>query len=278
MNHYTTIIIGAGLTGLQLAKQQQAAGKKVLILEKSKGLGGRIATRRIDKMGFDHGALKLNPPDHFEKLFQELNLKPSTLENGIYLAGGMNNLAKTMAAGLEILREKKVTQLKRMDDQWQLNCEDQSVFTANEVILTAPVPQAIELLYASKIDLDKEHPIGKISYTKAIIVLAVMKKEIAEAFNLPNHKVFPMNLRKLHPRGIVVQFSPDFSENHFEKTDAEITSEVFNELKNSPIDQSEIEKYEVKKWRYSLPLTIYQERFLEVAPRLILTGDRKSVV
>jgi predicted NAD/FAD-dependent oxidoreductase len=180
MNHYTTIIIGAGLTGLQLAKQQQAAGKKVLILEKSKGLGGRIATRRIDEMGFDHGALKLNPPDHFEKLFQELNLKPSTLENGIYLAGGMNNLAKTMAAGLEILREKKVTQLKRMDDQWQLNCEDQSVFTANEVILTAPVPQAIELLDASKIDLDKEHPIGKISYTKAIIVLAVMKKEIAE--------------------------------------------------------------------------------------------------
>jgi predicted NAD/FAD-dependent oxidoreductase len=279
MNHYTTIIIGAGLTGLQLAKQQQAAGKKVLILEKSKGLGGRIATRRIDEMGFDHGALKLNPSENFEKLFQELNLKPSTLENGIYLAGGMSNLAKTMAAGLEILREKKVTQLKRMDDQWQLNCEDQSAFTANEVILTAPVPQALELIDSSHIALAADHPIRSIRYTKALILLAVLKPEINPQSTVQQstpsntHRIYAMNERGLHPQGLVIQFSPDFSENHFEKTDAEITSEVFNELKNIPIDQSEIEKYEVKKWRYSLPLDIYQERFLEIAPSLLLTGD-----
>lgn len=35
------LVIGAGLSGLIFAAVAQSAGKKVLILEKSKGLGGR---------------------------------------------------------------------------------------------------------------------------------------------------------------------------------------------------------------------------------------------
>ena len=279
MNHYTTIIIGAGLTGLQLAKQQQTAGKKVLILEKSKGLGGRIATRRIDEMGFDHGALKLNPSENFEKLFQELNLKPSTLENGIYLAGGMSNLAKKMAVGLEILREKKVTQLKRMDDQWQLNCEDQSAFTANEVILTAPVPQALELIDSSHIALATDHPIRSFRYTKALILLAVLKPEINPQSTVQQstpsntHRIYAMNERGLHPQGLVIQFSPDFSELHFEKPETEIFSAIQVALTADGFDLNAIQKHEVKKWRYSIATSTYPEASLEVAPKLYLAGD-----
>jgi renalase len=276
---FDTIIIGAGLTGLQLAKQHQAAGKKILILEKSKGLGGRLATRRIDDLGFDHGALKLNPHENFQNLFRALNLEPSTFENGIYLAGGMSNLAKKMAAGLEILREKKVTQLKPMGDQWQLLCEDQTIFTANEVILTAPVPQALELIDSSHINLAADHPVRSIRYTKAQILLAVLKPGIHPQNTIQQtkpsntHRVYAMNERGLHPQGLVIQFSPEFSDEHFEKSESEIFSAMQVALTAAGFDLDAIEKHEVKKWRYSIAQSTYPEPSLEVAPKLYLAGD-----
>ncbi len=48
-------IIGAGLTGLTCAQQLAAAGQKVCVLDKSRGLGGRMATRRIGHLRVDHG-------------------------------------------------------------------------------------------------------------------------------------------------------------------------------------------------------------------------------
>lgn len=48
-------IIGAGLSGLTLAHKLSAYGQ-ITIFEKSRGLGGRIATRRAGDYHFDHGA------------------------------------------------------------------------------------------------------------------------------------------------------------------------------------------------------------------------------
>lgn len=49
-------IIGAGLSGAILAQRLRAAGHAVVIFEKSRGPGGRMATRRTDGFVFDHGA------------------------------------------------------------------------------------------------------------------------------------------------------------------------------------------------------------------------------
>src|SRR5690606_13683869 len=48
--------IGAGMAGLALAVGLREAGVSALILEKSRGLGGRMATRRLGEGIFDHGA------------------------------------------------------------------------------------------------------------------------------------------------------------------------------------------------------------------------------
>jgi predicted NAD/FAD-dependent oxidoreductase len=53
------IIIGAGITGLTIAKILSRRSVKCTILEKSKSVGGRMATRYIDtdngRVDFDHG-------------------------------------------------------------------------------------------------------------------------------------------------------------------------------------------------------------------------------
>ena len=51
-----TLIIGAGLSGLSAAVDLQQAGHNVLLVDKGRGLGGRLAGRRIGDASFDHGA------------------------------------------------------------------------------------------------------------------------------------------------------------------------------------------------------------------------------
>ncbi|MBN1666669.1 MAG: NAD(P)-binding protein, partial [Anaerolineales bacterium] len=51
-----TLILGAGMSGLMAANRLQQAGVETLLLEKARGVGGRMATRRFGGGVFDHGA------------------------------------------------------------------------------------------------------------------------------------------------------------------------------------------------------------------------------
>ena len=50
------IIVGAGLAGLMAGRVLTDAGKRVLLIDKGRSVGGRMATRRIDGGLADHGA------------------------------------------------------------------------------------------------------------------------------------------------------------------------------------------------------------------------------
>ena len=49
-------IIGAGISGCSCAHQLTQAGHQVTVVEKGRGVGGRMATRRMDGARIDHGA------------------------------------------------------------------------------------------------------------------------------------------------------------------------------------------------------------------------------
>ena len=50
------VIVGAGIAGLACARRLVQAGVPALVLDKGRGIGGRVATRRADGLQFDHGA------------------------------------------------------------------------------------------------------------------------------------------------------------------------------------------------------------------------------
>lgn len=49
-------VIGAGMAGLACASALHAAGVRVTLFDKGRSVGGRLATRRVDGLVFDHGA------------------------------------------------------------------------------------------------------------------------------------------------------------------------------------------------------------------------------
>ena len=49
-------VIGAGMAGVACARTLLQAGHRVSVFEKSRGFGGRMATRSTEFGGFDHGA------------------------------------------------------------------------------------------------------------------------------------------------------------------------------------------------------------------------------
>ena len=55
-------VIGAGMCGISCASYLQKNGFGVTVFEKSRGIGGRMASRRInEQVSVDHGAQYIKP-------------------------------------------------------------------------------------------------------------------------------------------------------------------------------------------------------------------------
>ncbi len=250
MNEY--IVIGAGIAGLTIAKRLNCP-----IIEKSRGVGGRMATRRIDEEKFDHG----NPcwPE---------SMRTQELHRGCHVPGGMTALPKKIAKGLDIILETRVLKLHRHHDHWVLET-DKGEYTSKKVILTAPLPQALGLLDESNIAYEAH---WKMAYHKSIVGLYRLPLDPKAHDILREHQVYFMKNRGLCEDGISFYLSAALSEEWFELTDVEIldrtTRLLWTYMTEKPLFHAEI-----KKWRYSTPETSHNTPFLKPAPGLILCGD-----
>ncbi len=163
------IIVGAGVTGLQAGAELTAAGKQVVILEKSRGLGGRAATRRWEGGRIDHGAQFFTARDAdfqnqverwrgdglcfewcrgFHQWRNHLLTPPDAADGHPRFAvrDGMNSLGKALAAGLDVRGETTVAALRRERDRWLAVSAAGETYAAPVLLLTAPAPQALVLL------------------------------------------------------------------------------------------------------------------------------------
>ena len=160
-------IIGAGMAGLTLAKAM-ADCADVRIFEKSRGVGGRMATRRTDTVAFDHGAQYFTIRDarfraaletvRADGVVQHWTGALATLPEGdlaAQLAGdatryvgrpSMNALAKSMAAGLDIQTNTPVQAITGAAGTWFVETGDRREGPFDWVIAAAPAPQSAALL------------------------------------------------------------------------------------------------------------------------------------
>lgn len=149
-------VIGAGIAGVACARALAASGFACAVFEKSRGAGGRAATRRLDGASFDHGAPFIGPPEPGQDVPLEAWLA-SGLVASWRPAGGadarllavpaMSSLAGALVVGLEVRTGVRVGGIERQGDAWRLADDagnDLGGFDA--VVVAVPAPQAAPLL------------------------------------------------------------------------------------------------------------------------------------
>jgi renalase len=143
-----TAVIGAGLAGLTCARALADAGHSVVVFDKGRGLGGRMASRRKEGWRFDHGAVALRPEsDSFTAYLASAQAEWWEAANGFTGVPGISSLVKSLVQGLEIVGSQRVTGLEKTQAGWVLHGpEDAAGRVFDRVILAIPQPQAEALL------------------------------------------------------------------------------------------------------------------------------------
>ncbi len=182
-------IIGAGLSGLLAAQALVRTGCRVVVLEKSRGVGGRMATRRFAGAVFDHGVQNFTVRSgRFRECVESwveagvavpwYSCRTSDGLETIHYRGApsMNAVGKHLARGLDLRCESLVTAASRRDGQWFLQVAGTDDVQARLLLMTAPAPQTRAILDAGGYGWPTEvsQPLHKVSYVKMLTVLALL--------------------------------------------------------------------------------------------------------
>lgn len=282
-----TIIIGAGMTGLSAARVLTQKGHEVIVLDKGRGVGGRMSTRTIEQGKADHGAqyFSVKSPE-FKAPIEEFTSNNITKEwqlaqreNIRYIGTkGMNSIPKKLAESLNVKINEKVVAITGN----MIKTESGNSYEFAHLIITIPIPQIIELLENSKITpTEKDQAVlSSIEYDPCIAVMAILKQPTdipSGGIILENQPVawIADNFQKgISPLPTVtLHASADYSKNRLED-DLQVVSKEMLASVGQYIPSETIISTQVHRWRYSLARKRYESAFYQLENRSIfLAGD-----
>ena len=178
------LIVGAGMAGLTAAGVLRSRGWEVVVLDKGRGPGGRMATRRIGESRLDNGAqfFTVRTPrfrEAVERWEQAGWVAPWFSEGGhvrYRAVGGMNALAKHLAAPSDVRKATKVELVAPADEGWHVITEAGESLRASTLLLTPPAPQSIALLAtcADRLPSEINSTLNSIEYDPCFALLATL--------------------------------------------------------------------------------------------------------
>ena len=257
-------IVGAGMAGLAAARSLVQKGHEVVVFEKSRGFGGRAATRRKEGFVWDTGAgyideamLPYLPPEGLVRVDKPVWLydggEPKadrpTAPRYTYV-GGNNALGKGLAAGLDVRLATRIETLAGLREEF------------DALILTAPLPQTIELLRT----IGEERDLGEARYRSCFAVglgyVAPLPEQPYVALLARDDPLGWLSLESAKcpgraPNGgsaFVAQLSEAFTQEHYDAPHEEIAALAAGYVRSlfglvDPVAS------DVMRWRYSQPLS-----------------------
>lgn len=295
------VIIGAGISGLMAARKLLEAGQKVLILEKARGPGGRMATRRIastqGEARLDFGAQYFTARDaefsqwvesrahswglrawkeEFHSVDRSEPQKPT--RRWIH-PEGLNAWAKQLAAGLSVKTEWRLERLSFEKSQWDLISTTGQIERANSLLMTCPLPQSLEILRQSGLDLKGLPSADQNFYESCIALLVVLKapSQTPDAGFWPSQNsafswVADNQKKQISSvAALTLHLKAELSRELWDRSDAEILDRARPEIEA----WGKIESFQVHRWRFSQPLDRTPKALLswQEPGRLVLAGD-----
>lgn len=289
MNHPVEdcIVIGAGLAGLAAARTLENAGLSVFLLDKGRRVGGRMASRHFQGVHFDYGAQFFSARDpEFRRVIDGF-LGTAVASPWFDRDGetrycsplGMNALPQFLADGLRIRCEVTVAAIRRDQHLWRIVTENGEVYSTEILVLTTPVPQALELLEFSE---QVRNDLGAIEYHRCLAIMAVLEGD--SAIPAPGFlRVTQEPLQTLSDNrqkglegdatGVTILASPAYSLLHWDVPKEEVASQLLAAA--APWLGSPVTHWRYHRWRYSQPVQTFDGRYygVEGSPLLVLAGD-----
>lgn len=286
------LIIGAGMAGLSAAQRLTAANLPTIVLDKGRGVGGRMATRRVGEASFDHGAQYFSAKTPDFELFVSDAVGQGIAHEWWPAIGdtkhprwvgarGMNALPKLLAENCTVQKGKKAVKIEEAGGTWQVTTEDSETFAAAALIVTIPAPQALELLENSGLHLP-ENPLPQIKYHPCLALMASLDGPTnipALGGLLANGPVVSW-LADNYQKGIsqapsmTIHASPEFSQKHLDG-DLQAAGSLMLEVVADLILPATVLDWQIHRWRYSLAYERYEAPYFEAQTKapLLFGGD-----
>jgi predicted NAD/FAD-dependent oxidoreductase len=301
------VVIGAGIAGLSAAQALQDAGLQVVVVEKSRGFGGRAASRSIEGARVDHGAqyftVRGDPFAAQVAAWQGAEVvapwgggiyrqrpggraEPPTADaHPRYIAPeGMNALGKALADGLAVRRERQVTRVRRSERGWLVGFDPpQANLEARQLLITAPVPQALALLDRSELDPVAFERAQRVRYAPCFALMA----GYADRHGIPPWSALrPEGEERLaflahdaskrpppHPTTLVVHATPSWTRANYEGEPTEVTAALLAAAGDYWSAAPAAAWTRLHRWRYAQPEVSDPDPYAALAPALWLAGD-----
>ena len=291
------VVVGAGLSGLSAARALQDAGHEVVVLDKGRGLGGRMATRRITTSDgsiatFDHGAQFFTARDEtFTSLVTQWISDDVVREwcrgfgsddghSRFVVNNGMTALTKHLAHGIDVRTSTLVFAVKPCSSdtqQWTVIIDDNSRIDCDAVVMTCPLPQSYSITVSTGIELPPE--LLMTDYDRTIGLLAVLDgpSAIPAPGGLQNPDEVFSWIGDNQAKGIstipAVTFhaNPAWSLAHWDDSLDEGQA-ILTQAAQRYLGSANILVSEYKKWRFATPRKIWPESYFAVGS-LVFAGD-----
>ena len=291
-------IIGAGMCGLICAQQLSKNGFKTFVFEKSRGLGGRIATRRLENgVSIDHGVQYVRAIDMGFKQFLNdaisSNLASTWKANGIekkyvkdikLVVGvpGMSSLLSNLTENINVNLSSKIKSINFEKNGWILENDNNKIeMIFDIVILALPHRQVIELI-PTQTNLIKE--ISKVEVLPCWTLLLAFNQNffgLPDYIRLNNGKIFTIVKNSSKPsrkKGIetyVIHMDPQWSLINLELDQDQVASKIFKIfLKTIQKSLPNPIYFKAHRWRFALTSKPLGKEFLSIDEKnLFIGGD-----
>ena len=293
------VVVGAGLAGLAAAAGLEAGGRRVVVLDKGRSVGGRLATRRIDGAVLDHGAqfftvrstafrsevdrwLTAGVVHEWCRGFDEVGDGHPRYA----AAGGLNRVAKHLAAPLADVRTGvQVTGVAPDDGGWRVAAPGLDL-VAEAVVLTAPVPQSLALLDAGGTPLcaDVGAALRAVAYLPTVALLLVLDRPSAvpaPGARKPADGPFEIvvdNVAKgaSGAPALTLHLRADLSAARYDEPDETLLADLVPQAATW-LGDATVTASSVKRWRYATPVETWPEATCVAASsggsQVLLAGD-----
>ncbi len=308
-NRADVIVVGAGIAGVMAASRLQEAGLQVIVAEANPFAGGRMVTRQIGPGFADTGAQFFTArSEEFLSwvdrwlaaglIFEwsqgwsdgSLGTVPPSGHPRYAARGGMSALIAALAERLDIRFNTRLISIETWSQGWQMRDDRGRILVAPTVILTPPMPQALDLITAGQVKLTAVDRalLDPVSYDPCLAGIFWIDGPVhipdpgaVQRPNAPITWIANNRSKGISPGAtlITVHAGPEYSRQLWDEPERDILRALESSLNLFKDAQAHTVQAHLERWLYAMPAAPLANLYLVAGglPPLIFAGDSFSM-